>query len=208
MPLNMAAGALKFALGMLTLVAAFCISGMYSFFCGIAKRIYFSGMRFSYGDVSRECGYYLAMGMVLVVSSLLNLAYMLKYSLSQGGVPSAAAAVSVCVVAAAELVSSLSGLARARRDGDLLMEGLRFVGLSAALSAAASAFAAIISAVYPERGALYSGMSGAAAGFAGALAGVFMTIKGAVLRGKFAGRIKVRVIEYEERSGGGVKARK
>ena len=47
---NFAAGAFKFVAGMLTYVAAPCISGLDSVFCGAAKRIYFGGMRASMGN--------------------------------------------------------------------------------------------------------------------------------------------------------------
>ncbi len=194
---NFAAGAFKFVAGMLTYVAALCISGLDSVFCGAAKRIYFGGMRASMGNESRECGYYLAMGGVLIVSSAFHTVYMYGYAeYGSAGRPGAFAVVAVCVLAAVELIVSLAGFIRARRDGDLLMEGLRFVNLytaSAAIVTALAAVSAALGAADDER-TVFGGAAGVVSGIAGMLAGAFMTIKGAVLSRRYAKRPRVRIL--------------
>ena len=124
MVFDFSTGMLKFAMGIATFVFTLCAGGLNSFFCGLTKRIYFNGMRSSMGDESRECGYYLAMGATFTVSSLFYALYMFRYSIKAAvGTPGPVTVIIVCAIAAFELALSFGGLVRARREGDLLMEG-------------------------------------------------------------------------------------
>lgn len=194
---NFAAAAFKFALGLSSSVAALCISGLYSFFCGASKRIYFRGMTASMGDESRECGYYLLIGVVLTVSSAVYCIYMYFWSEGASGSPGAYATAAACGIALFELVASVSGLVRARRDGDLLMEGLRFVNLAAAFAAIVTAATAVCASVGFEdpRFPVYGGRFGVIMGGVSVLTGIYMIVKGLCLVRRYAARERVRIIE-------------
>lgn len=193
MTFDFATGILKFAMGVATFVLALCIGGLNAFFCGITKRIYFAGMRSSLGDESRECGYYLAMGATFTVSSVFYALYMFRYSTADAvGKPGPVTVITVCMIAVFETAFSFGGLVRARREGDLLMEGLKFVSISAAFTAVSTAVNTV-SAMSGYNSA--TGMLGAILGSAGVVIGFFMIVKGALLRRKYLSRKRVRVIE-------------
>ncbi len=194
MVFDFSTGMLKFAMGIATFVFTLCAGGLNSFFCGLTKRIYFNGMRSSMGDESRECGYYLAMGATFTVSSLFYALYMFRYSIKAAvGTPGPVTVIIVCAIAAFELALSFGGLVRARREGDLLMEGLKFVSISAAFAAVSTAVNTVGAMLGGYNSA--TGRLGAMLGSAGVVIGFFMVIKGVLLRRKYSKRKRVRVIE-------------
>ncbi len=195
---NLLTGSFKTALGLLTSAAAIFVSGLHSLLLGSVKRIYFRGMASSCGDESRESAYYLAMGALLTAASVFYTIYMLRSAAADGELRfGAGSAAAVCAVAAAEFAVSVSGLVRARRNGDLLLEGLRLADLSSSLAAIATAANAVTSALgMRDIGYLiFGGRFGSLMGAAGVITGAFMTVRGWVLRRKFMRRDRVRIIE-------------
>lgn len=195
---NFINAAFKLAVGLLTFVAALCVSGLYSFFTGLAKRVYFRGMRKSGINERKESGYYFAMGLILTVSSVFYIVYMLRYAF--GGSEKAVgftAFVFVAGIAVADFIFAVGGLMKARRERDLLSEGLKLVNLSTSFAALATAVTAI-SALAGMRGetyAVFNGGFGAAMGLVSAVIGFYMCVKGASYYLRLRGKERVRIIE-------------
>ncbi len=195
---NLTTGAFGVAIGLLTSATAILVSGLHSLLLGSVKRVYFRGMPASHGDESRESAYYFAMGVLLTASSAFYTIYMLRGTANERELRfGAGAAIAVCVIAAAELIVNVRGLVTARRNGDLLLEGLRLADLSAAFVAVAAAANAITSVlgVRDIGYVIYGGRFGAIMGAAGILTGAAMSIKGALLMRKFSRRERIRIIE-------------
>ncbi len=198
MTFNFVNAIFKTAVGLLTFVAALCVSGLYSFFTGLSKRVYFRGMRKSGINERKESGYYFFMGTILTAASAFYIVYMLRYAF--GGSPEKvglAAFAFVAGVAVMDFVFAIGGLLKARRERDLLSEGLKLVNLSTSFAALATAVTAI-SALAGMNGELYSvfnGAFGAAMGTASATIGIYMTVKGGIYYKRLRGKERVKIIE-------------
>lgn len=198
MVFNFANAAFKTAVGLFTFVAALCVSGLYSFFTGLAKRVYFRGMRKSGINERKESRYYFAMGIILTASSAFYIVYMLRYAF--GGTEKTvgpAAFAFVAGVAVADFALAVIGLVRARRERDLLSEGLKLVNLSTSFAAIATAVTAVsaLAGLKGETYAMFNGAFGAAMGVAEAAIGIYMCLKGALYYLRLRGKKRVTIIE-------------
>ena len=94
-------------------------------------------------------------------------------------------------------IFAVGGLMKARRERDLLSEGLKLVNLSTSFAALATAVTAI-SALAGMRGetyAVFNGGFGAAMGLVSAVIGFYMCVKGALYYLRLRGKERVRIIE-------------
>ena len=189
---------LKISVGLFTFAAALCVSGLYSFFTGLSKRVYFRGMRKSGINERKESRYYFVMGAILTLSSALYITYMLRYAFV--GAPETSGISAFVVVASltvADFAFATGGLVKARRERDLLSEGLKLVNLSTSFAALATAVTAVsaLAGMTGETYAAFNGAFGAAMGAASALAGIYMAVKGGIYYKRLRGKERVKIIE-------------
>lgn len=182
-----------------------CISGLYSLCMGLCKRVYFVGRAKSEGETYREISYYRVIGSILSLAAVCYIGYMVQYVLFPSELKRYGTLTSIVIVAvsAVEVAFALTGIVRARKDRDLLMEGLKFVNLVSSLIAVVTAEAVVLT-FFADLGltgafdpAFVNAMFGLMLGLVSLSVGIFVFVKSRRLRREFC-RLNPDVCASEE----------
>lgn len=170
-----------------------CVSGLYSLCMGVCKRVYFVGRARS-GDQTRlEISYYRIIGGVLCFAALCYIGYMVQYVLFPSDLRRYGSLTSVVIVAVSgvEVAFALVGIFRARKDKDLLMEGLKCVNLVSSLIAVVTAEAVVLT-FFSDLGltagvntAFINALFGLTLGLVSLTVGIYITTKAKRLKKDF-----------------------
>lgn len=182
-----------------------CISGLYSLCMGLCKRVYFVG-RAKCEDVTyREISYYRVIGAVLCFAAVCYIGYMFQYVLFPSELKRYGTLTSAVIVAVSgvEVAFAVIGIVRARKDKDLLMEGLKFVNLVSSLIAVVTAEAVILTFL-ADLGftgnvdtAFVNALFGLTLGLVSLIVGIFVLVKARRLKKDFC-QVNPEVCAKEE----------
>ena len=181
---NVVSGGSKIFFGILSSFFFLCVSGAYVVCIGMGKRIYFRGRAASGGEPNKELKYYREIGILLLIAALFYIAFTLQYVLFPSELRryGTLTSVALCVISLVEITLAVTGILRARRDRDLLMEGLKFINLATSFAAAVTAEAVLLTWLGAENAPFVNGVFGLLLGVASAGTGIYMMCKAAALR--------------------------
>ena len=177
---NFANAAIKIFFGSFSVLGPAFISGMFSLCVGTGKGIYFRGRKMCGYESAREAAYFRAMGVTLVFASAFFLAYMVAQLMSdmrpgRHGVLTCAVMV---VVSLTELAFSVTGIAEARREFDILDEGLKFINLISSVNAVVTAETVVMALLFGHAGGVAAGgFFGLGLGMMSLAAGVYIIVR-------------------------------
>ncbi len=124
----------------------FCVSAMYTLAFALTKEVFFKGRKESGGDTLKQRKYYLQMCGILALASVIYIAYMARlffypsnpqYGMIMG--------IAIATFAFTDLIIAIVNLAKKNTHRDLLVSGVKSIGLAGALLAIAFAQIAILS---------------------------------------------------------------
>ncbi len=125
----------KVLVSLITFSFFFIISALYSVGVGVAKIIYFKGLKKTNNNITIERQYYLRMGFVLMITSIIYITYMIRlYFYPSNFNYGEILAIAIAFISFLELGFSIRGLLKSNRNNDLLLSGLKSVNLASSLT--------------------------------------------------------------------------
>ena len=168
----------KIVLGIVKLSGFLCISAVYTFCLGVSKHMFFKGRKQSKTNEESNREYFLFIGIIITIASVCYLVYMIRlFFISSETTYGMITAIAIAAMAFTELYFSIYGLIKARKQKDLLTEGLKAINLVSALSAIALTQTAILSFTTNGDMSKYNGIMGTIVGAISLLLGIYITIK-------------------------------
>lgn len=172
----------KFAVGVLSLSIFLIASGFYSIGMGVSRGVFLKGFRENnINNEKSKIELYTQIGIILLVSSLLYGAYMLRfiftgYVLNLGLI----IPIAIAAVAFTELVVSIVGIAKALKHHDILYKAISNINLLTALAAIALTQISILHSKIENASSIniYNGLFGLGVAIIGILIGARMIMKG------------------------------
>lgn len=152
---------LKAILGIFTSSIFLFISALYSTGCGMGRLTYFIGTKNSQTE-NDELKYYLYISLILFSTSVIYIIYMIRLFF----IPSSAhypmiAGISLATISTWEMFWSIRGLVKSHKRNDLLLSGLKAIGLATALLSIVLTQIAILSFTMPnEDCSVYNALAG------------------------------------------------
>lgn len=195
MTVNFVMAGAKIFFGIFSAFWFICVSGAYSLCVGLCKRIYFVGRARSDGETFREIKYYRAIGVVLMLAAVCYIGYMIQYVMFPSDLRRYGAITSIVIVAVSvcEVIFAIIGVVRARKDKDLLMEGLKFVNLVSSTVAVVTAeavtlvFLSDIGLAGSVNAALVNAVFGLFLGVVSLGIGIYLFVKSHNVKRRFCG---------------------
>lgn len=188
---NFVSGGLKIFFGLISSYFFAVISGAYVLCIGMGKRIYFHGRAKSGGVLRKEIKYYRQIGIIIFTGAICYIIAMLRYVsfLEELKRYDVLTSIALCVISFVEITLAVSGIIRARKDKDLLMEGLKFINVITSLVALITTEAVLLTWLRIGNASYVNGASGILIGLVSAGIGVTLFTKANYLDKKFAPKI-------------------
>ena len=184
---NFLSGGVKIFLGIMSSYFFACVSGAYVLCIGMGKRIYFHGREVSEGETIKEIKYYKRIGIIIFIGAVCYIIAVMRYiiffeQLSRYGMLTS---IVLCSVSFVEITLAVMGIIRARRDKDLLMEGLKCINFVTSLVAIVTTEAVLLTWLEIGNASYVNGVSGLVFGVLSASVGIFIFVKAVKLNRKF-----------------------
>lgn len=182
---NFVWAAIKIIFGIVKLSGFLCVSAIYTFCLGVSKHMFFKGRKQAKTEADSEMQYYLFIGIVICVASICYLIYMVRLffipsTTSYGEIT----AIAIAAMSFTELGFAIYGLIKARKQKDLLTEGLKAINLVSAMAAIVLTQTAILSFTSEDNMSYYNGIGGVVVGALSLILGFYMIIKCIVINKK------------------------